>query len=140
MLIIMMIYLNQFPPYCKYCYTQIIQKVATCSVDVRGWGYFGNVLDFNAVHQYSYALKEIMQVQRYRGINHIRKQDLDSDRMAHHMKPVKGRKNNVTKAMFKERTTRAFQPFKMIQEIISYREVSMGIPFKRIIIWCICNA
>ena len=94
-----------------------MQKVATHSVEVDGWRSFGNVLDFNAVNQYSYVIKEILQVQRDNGINDIRKQDLDSDRMAHLMKLVKGRKNKVTKAMFKERATGAFQPFKMIQEI-----------------------
>ena len=91
-----------------------MQKVATHSVEVDEWGSFGNILDFNTLNQYSCAIKEILQVQRDDGINDIRKQDLDSDRMAHLMKLVKGRKNKVTKAMFEERVTGAFQPFKMI--------------------------
>jgi hypothetical protein len=94
-----------------------MHKVTLHNVDVEGWGTFGDVLDFTAVNQYSCAVKEILQQQRDNGINNIRKDDLDSDRINHLMKMVKGRKNKVTKAMFKERAGGAFQPFKMIQEI-----------------------
>ena len=94
-----------------------MHKVTLHNVEVEGWGPFGDVLDFTAVNQYSCAVKEILQQQRDNGINNIRKDDLDSDRMNQLMKMVKSRKNKVTKAMFKERSSGAFQPFKMIQEI-----------------------
>ena len=94
-----------------------MQKVTTHSVDVHGWGYFGNVLDFNAVNKYYCELNDILQVQRDSGINDIRNQELGSHMMNHLIKLVKGRNTNVTNTMFKKQTTGAFQPFTMMQEV-----------------------
>ena len=94
-----------------------MEKVATHSSADHGWAIFGNVLDFDAVNQYKCALKEILMAQRDQRINTERKDDLDSDRMNQLMLTVKRRKNKVTKAMFKERATGAFEPFKMLPQI-----------------------
>ena len=102
----------------KKDYDEIMKKIDTFnhSEEVT-WEHFGNVVGFQTVNQYLCDVKEILTFQRDNGLTNLTNEDLMTDRVNKLLALVISRKEKVSKAMFKERTTSEFQPFKVAPEV-----------------------
>ena len=96
-------------------YDQVMRSVADngAEEDCR----IGNVLGFDMVNQYRCAIKKVLRHQRDQGLNKLKKDDIDSERIDRLMENVLKRKDRVSKANFKERVDGEFTPYKMIDEV-----------------------
>ena len=94
-----------------------MNKIATYDNKIHDYTHYGDVLDFDSINQYVCAVKTLILKQRSASLINLKGDDIMTDRMKLLIKEVKTRRNAVTKALFKERLSEEFQPFKMIGEI-----------------------
>ena len=96
---------------------QVMNRISTYDNKLNDYKHFGDVLDFDAINQYICAVKTLILQQRSANLTSLRGDDIMTDRMKVLIKEIKNRRNAVTKALFKERITEEFKPFKMIGEV-----------------------
>ena len=92
-------------------------KIGSYDNKIDNYTRFGDVLDYDSINQYLCAIKTLMLRQRSANLINLKGDDIMSDRMKLLIKEVKIRRNAVTKALFKERLSEEFAPFKMIGEV-----------------------
>ena len=94
-----------------------MQRLNTYDNKIHNYTHFGEVLEFESINQYLCAVRTLLSKQRSSNLTVLNADDLMTERMKLLVKEVKTRKNAVTKALFKERLSEEFQPFKMIGEV-----------------------
>ena len=77
----------------------------------------GDILGWDMVNNYRCSIKRLLHHQRDSNIKCLRKEDIDSERIARLLYNVKKRKDQVAKANYKERMDGEFTPYKMIGEV-----------------------
>ena len=96
---------------------QVMKKIATYDNEKTNYRHFGDVLDVDTINQYLCAVKTLLLKQRSAGLTSLKSDDIMTERMKVLLKEVRTRRNAVVRALFKERISKEFQPFKMIVEV-----------------------
>ena len=81
-------------------YDNVVVLIGSFDHETDNWDHFGDVLDFDAVNQYLYAVKSLMREQRDEGFVKLQNVDLMSERMKLLLLLVTKRKEKVAKGIF----------------------------------------
>ena len=103
-------------------YDKVMNLIASFNHEEHNWDHFGDVLEFDSVNIYLCAVKTLMARQRDEGINSLQNWDLMTERMKLLLILVTERREKVSKALFKERATGDFEPFRMASELAKIEE------------------
>ena len=101
----------------KEDFDRVMSKIQSFDQSITGWAHYGEVLGFQQVNHYLCAIKEIMANQRDNQQTTLRNEDLMTERLTKLLQMVISRKDKVDKALYKERTTSEFAPYKVAPEI-----------------------